>query len=79
MKQAKICQLLHNSRNAAGLVQIFHIGRTCRCQMTEIRCFLTDLIGKGNIKVKTNLMGNSRQMQHGIGRASKCHIYGQCI
>ncbi len=71
--------LVHDGVDAAGLVQLFHIVRACRCQMTDIRRLLRKFIGYRNLKVDAALMRNGRQMQHGIGRAAERHIDGQGI
>ena len=47
--------------------------------MTEIGRLLADLIGKGDIEIKADLMRDGRQMQHGIGGAAQRHIHRQCI
>ena len=47
--------------------------------MTEIRRLLADLVCQRDIKIKTDLMGDRRQMQHGIGGTSERHIHGQRI
>ena len=60
-------QLVHYCVDTSGLVQILNVSRTCRCQMAEIRCFLTDLICECNVKIPADLMGNSRQMKHTVG------------
>ena len=60
MQKSDIRQFLHHRIYTSGLIQIFHISRTCRSKMAQIRRFLTDLIGIGNIKIKSDLMRNSR-------------------
>ena len=79
MHQTDICQLFHNCIYAASLIQILHIGRACRCKVAQVRCLLADLVGKGNVKIKTDLMGNSRKMQHGISGTAQCHVNRQRI
>ena len=72
-------QLIHNRIHAACLVQILHIGRTCRCQMAQVRGALAHLIDQLHVQVYACLMCNRRKMQHTVGRTSECHIHGQCI
>ena len=72
-------KLIHHCIHTAGLIQIFNVSRTCRCQMAEIRCLCAHFICKGNVKVPSDFMGNCRQMQHTVGRTSKCHINRQGI
>ena len=47
--------------------------------MTQVRSLLTDRVCKADIKIKANLMGNGRKMQHRVGGAAQCHIHSQCI
>ena len=77
--QTDIREFLHNGIDTTCLVQVFHVGRTCRCQMAEVRGLLRDGICEGDIEIKTDLMSNRGQMQHGVGRASQCHINRQGI
>ena len=79
MKKALLIQFIHYCINTACFIQVFHICRACRCKMTEIRGFFTDLICKADIKIHSHFMRNCRKMKHTVGRASKCHIYSQCI
>ena len=79
MKKSFFVQLVHNCINTACFVQIFHISRTCRCKVAEVRCLCTDLICKAYIKIHTDFMSDCRKMKHTVGRTSKCHIYCQCV
>ena len=79
IQQVLLIQLIHDRVYAAGLVQVFHVGRACRRQMAEVRGPCADFIGDVHIQVHTGLMGDGRQMQHTVGGASKGHIYGQGI
>ena len=79
MEKSKLVQLVHNRIDTAGLVEVFHVSRACRCKVAEVRSLLTDLICKADVKVHSDLMCNSRKMKHTVCGASKCHIYGKSI
>ena len=79
MQKSDIGKFLHYCINTAGFIQIFHIGRTCRCKMAKVRCFLTDLICKGDVKVKANLMSDCRKVKHTVCGTAKRHIHRQGI
>ena len=79
MKKSDLVQLIHNRINTAGLVEVFHVSRACRCKVAEVRSLLTDLICKADVKVHSDLMCDSRKMKHTVCGASKCHIYGKSI
>ena len=79
MKKSLFVQLVHNCVYTARFIQIFHISRTCRCKVAQVRGLFTNSICKINLKIHANFMRNCRKMQHTVGRASKCHIYRQRI
>ena len=70
---------MHNGVDTACLIQIFHIGRTCRCQMAEVRCPVGNFIGKFHVQLDAAFMRNGRKMQHGVRGTSKRHIHRHCI
>ena len=72
-------QLIHNGINAACLVQLLHIGMSCRSQMTQIRSLCTDSVCNIDIKLYACLSCDGRKMQHTVCGASKRHINGKCI
>ena len=79
MQQTDIRQLFHHRVHAARLIQIFHVGRSRRCQVAEIRRPLADRICIRNIKIEAHLMRDCRKMQHRIGRTAERHIHGQRV
>ena len=74
IKKSLLIQFIHYRINTACLIQLFHIGVPCRCQMTKVRCLCTNFIGNIKIQFYACFMSNCRQMKHRIGRTSKCHI-----
>ena len=79
LNQILLGQLIHNSIDAASLIQFLNIGTSCRCQVAQIRGLVRNLIHGFQIKVQTSFMSNGQQMQYGIGRAAQCHFTFQCI
>ena len=79
VEKVLLVQLSHDSVHAARLVEIFHISRSCRCQVAQVRCLLTDWISKCNIKIKSHFMGDCRKMEHAVRRTAERHIHGQRI
>ncbi len=79
MKKAKGGDLLHDRIDTACLVQILHVGGTCRCQMAQIWRALADLVCLPDLEIKACFMGDGREVQHGVGGAAKGHIDGQSV
>ena len=79
VQQSDVRQFFHYRIDAARLVEIFHISRSCRCQVAQVRCLLADRIGKCNIKIKSHFMGDCRKMEHAVRRTAERHIHGQRI
>ena len=61
MKKSLLVQLVHNCIYATCFVQVFHVSRTCRCKVTDVRSLCTDLICKADIKIPANLMCDCRK------------------
>ncbi len=59
-------QLLHDRVHAPGLLQVLHIRLACRGQMAEIGSPAGNLVGHIQVKLDAALVGDSRQVQHGI-------------
>ena len=79
MDEILLGKFLHYSIYTACLVKVFHICRTCRCEVAQIRCSVRDLVGIFHIDINTCFMSDSRDMKHCISRAAKCHIHGKSI
>ena len=79
IKQSQLADLIHHCINTACLIEILHIGRTCRSQMTEVWGFCTDFIGNIYVQLYACLVGNRRKMKHTVGAAAKSHIHRQSI
>ena len=47
--------------------------------MAEIRRLFTDRIGVGDIKIKTGLVGDGREMKHAVGRTAERHIHRERV
>ena len=78
-KQILLCQLFHHRIHAACFLQIFHIGRTRRRQVTKIGRAVGNLIGRLHIDFHPRLMCDGRQMKHRIRGTAQRHIYGHGI
>ncbi|OQA26141.1 MAG: hypothetical protein BWY61_00773 [Firmicutes bacterium ADurb.Bin354] len=74
LKKSLLIKLMHYSIYPSGLVKVFHICRTGRSKMTEIRSFCRNLICDLHIDLNTCFMCNRRDMKHCICGASKRHI-----
>ena len=74
MQQIHLRQFLHHRRNAARLIQILHVVRSCGTQLRNIRRTSTDLIKQRRWKLNSRLMCNRREMQNSIRRTSDAHI-----
>ena len=74
VEQSFFIQLIHNRIYAACLIEILDICMSGRSQMTEIRSFFADTVGKVNFKIHADFMGNGRDMKHAVCRASQRHI-----
>ena len=79
VQKSLLGQFIHYRIDTACFVQVFHISRTGRCQVTQIRSLGRDLVGDLQVQFHTCFSCDSGQMQHGIGRASQCHIHSQGI
>ena len=79
MQQSLLRKLRHNRIDAARFVQIFHVGRPCRCQVAQIRRARGNLIGDLHIDLDAGLVRDSGKMQHGIGGTAQRHIDCQGI
>ena len=79
MEQSFLVQFRHHRIYAAGFIQVFYVGRPCRCQVAEVRGLFADSIRKVNLKIHADLMGDRRKVQHAVGRAAQSHIYRQGV
>ena len=79
VKQILLGQFLHYRIHTAGLVQVFHVSRACWRQMAKIRRLCRKFIGNIQIQFYTGFMGDRREVQHGIGRTAKRHVYRKGI
>ena len=79
VKESLFIQLVHNCVYAACFVQVFHVSRTCRCKVADVRSLCTDFICKADIEIPANLMCDCRKMKHTVCRTAKSHIYSKGI
>ena len=79
IQQALLGQLGLHRRNAAGLVQVGHVGGTGRGQMAEVGGLGTDLVEDLQIQRHARLMGDGQQVQHRVGGAAQGHVAGQGV
>ena len=67
VKKTFLIQLVHNSIYTTRFIQVFHICRTCRCKVTEVRSLFADSVCKINLKIHTDLMCDRRKVKHTVG------------
>ena len=79
IEQILLAQFVHHRIYTAGFIQVFHIGRACRCQMAQVRCLCGQFVCDIQVQIHTGFICDGRQMQHGVGGAAQCHIHGQSI
>ena len=79
VQQTLLGQLCLHGRDAAGGVEVGHVGGACGGQMAEVRGLGAYLIEKLQIDRHTGLVGDGQQVQNGIGGAAQRHIAGQRI
>ena len=76
VQQVQLGQLLHDSVDAAGPVQILHVGVAGGGQVTQVGGLFRDLVGHVEGQLNAALMGDGRQMEHGVGGAAQGHVDG---
>ncbi len=76
---AVVEQCLHDERNAAGLEQVLGDIAATRLQVGDVGGLLEDLGDREQVEVDAALMGDGRQMQAGIGRATRCRNHRRGI
>ncbi len=74
VQQARLGQLGHDGVHAAGPLQVLHIGVARRGQVAQVGGLLRDLIGHVEGELDAALMGDGRQVEHGVGGAAQGHI-----
>lgn len=63
MNQALLGELMHDSRNAAGLIEVRHMMLAGRAELRDVRRAARNLIEQRCRQVDASLMGNSREVQ----------------
>ena len=70
LEKSFLVELFHHCRNAAGFIELFNKVRTGRRKMAEVRSFFRDFVCQVHVELVAAFMSDSRQMQHGVRRAS---------
>ena len=68
--QARLAQLLHHHRHAAGLVEVLGDELPARLEVDEIGRVAEDVADVVEVEVDPRLVRDGRQVQAGIGRAA---------
>ena len=76
VQQPRLGQLGHDGVDAAGPLQVLHIGVARRGQVAQVGGLLRDLIGHVEGELDAALMGDGRQVEHGVGGAAQGHVDG---
>ena len=76
IQQVLLGKLFHNGRNAACKVKILHEGVAGGCKMAQVRRFRADGVCRVQADRDACLMGDGRQVQHGVGGTAERHVHG---
>ena len=79
VQQTLLGQLCLHGGDAAGGVEVGHVGGACGGQMAEVRGLGAYLIEELQVDGHTGLVGDGQQVQNGIGGAAQRHIAGQRV
>ncbi len=79
IQQVLLGQLCLHRGDAAGGIQVRHVGGACGSQMAEVRGAGADLIEELQVHRHACLIGNGQQVEDGVGGAAQSHIAGQCV
>ncbi len=79
LNEAGAVQFFHDRLNPACPVQIFKVVRSTGTQRAQMGRDLADLVDFVEIDFNVGLICQGRQVKHGIGGASKGHVYHQSI
>ena len=79
IKQVQPFQFFQDRVDAACLVEVFHIGRTCWRKVAKVGGAFADFVdffqGEGNAA----LVGDCGQVQHTVRRTTKRHVCDDCV
>ncbi len=70
---------MHNGVYASGFVQILHIGAPSGGQVAEVGGLFADRVGNIQVDFNAALVGNGRQVKHGIGGAAQGHVHSKGV
>ena len=79
VNEAQLVQPLHHRPQAAGIVQIHQAVLSRRVELDQVGDPVADVIHTLEIKFQAGLVGDRRQVQHGIGGAAQGHICDEAI
>ena len=75
IKQIFLGQFVHYRVDSAGLIEIFHVGGACRCQVAQVRSFVGNHVRDFHIQFHAGFMRDGRKVKHCICRAPESHIH----
>ncbi|CAN4018777.1 Glycerate dehydrogenase, partial [Dysosmobacter welbionis] len=79
IQKTALGQLRLDSRDAAGRVQVRHVGGARRGQVAQVGGLLADLVEQGQVHRAARLLGDGQQVQHRVGGAAQGHVAGQGV
>ena len=79
IQQVPLGQLCLYGRDAAGGVQLRHVGGARRGQMAQVGSPGGDLVEQLQVHRYASLLGDGQQVQHRVGGAAQGHVTGQGV
>ena len=64
--QVFLCKFIYNRLHTARKIQVMHVCRARRCQMTQIGNFSTEFIEYVQVKLNARFISYGQQMQHAV-------------
>ena len=70
---------MHDGIHAARLVELLHVGTAGRSQVAQVGGLHAHGVGDVEVDVDAALMGDGRQVQHGVGGAAQGHVHREGV
>lgn len=77
--QAQLGQFLHDGRNPAGFVQVYHMVGAAGTELGQVGRLVGNLVEEGQRQADARFVGNGRQVQGRVGAAADGHIHGDGV